>query len=656
MNSDPLTPGPIPTSLEGHSQAVELQFQEQLHAVIQNIDQRDYEKGISQLRNWWRLFGIMLVVFLSLVIVIIGFLTVPYVQSTKSMSYTKINQGINEKFVVDLGKKVSAINVGAIAIDPNTKGQWHLQKGELLQSDRLVFSPAMNLIPGTRYTVKNIKVDRGLLGTEKIADISFKTEAAIGIKNEGSIALEDGSFIAADYAFNLSLRYQQNVDIRTTPSSELIKKVIDSQNIRWLPKFTLPQGQAIKVEVYNTKTDKVLASKQLQVAPEPKVSLSKTSYVKQGDTLILRFNEPIEKSSEKLISFVGLEGAGQWTSENEYSFAPVNLLPGKKYTVAVKNGLRTKKGGILTQDYSGEFSSTGPVSVVASTPKGYELPQASQLLSFTFDQPVDRTSAEQRFSINAGTVISKYWQNNTLYVKVSDLGYQKTVVATISPGIINADFGLPSQKFFSTNFTTEAKVFKYNVPLFRQQHTATCAAASLRMILAFRGVDTNEMSIVERMGYNPRPIDNSSNPPKWDDPDEMFVGAIDGSIEKGTSAGPDAGPVAKAANGFGRNATKAVGINADWVATQLSNGRLVVLFGVTRGTNSFITWQTPSGRITKMNTYSHARVVIGVKGEPGSTLGFWINDPRSSITQFWTTNQLTADINQDPYQQAVSID
>ena len=80
------------------------------------------------------------------------------------------------------------------------------------------------------------------------------------------------------------------------------------------------------------------------------------------------------------------------------------------------------------------------------------------------------------------------------------------------------------------------------------------------------------------------------------------------------------------------------------------------MFGALNNTNSFITWQTPSGGTARMNTQSHSRAIIGVKGESDAPIGFWVNDPYLSGTQYWTASQLQANINLDAYQQAVEVE
>ena len=219
-------------------------------------------------------------------------------------------------------------------------------------------------------------------------------------------------------------------------------------------------------------------------------------------------------------------------------------------------------------------------------------------------------------------------------------------------GVASYGFGLPSGQAYAHSFTTEIRSVRLNVPYYAQQRAASCTAASLRMMLAYRGIHTDEMSAIYKMGYKPRNANTSGSVPKWDDPSQMFVGYVDGGA-MWHSAGPDAPPVAKAARGYGRSAQDLRGISAEWIAQQIHAGNPVMMFGSTKYTG-FISWQTPSGRMARMNISSHVTVVYGVAGEPGSPVGFWVHDPRYG-TSYWSLDEVRANIARDAYAQAVVV-
>jgi uncharacterized protein YvpB len=585
--------------------------------------------------------------------IVIGFIGVNDV-SAAEVKYRSISQAVNEDFVINLNKKVRSVAISDIVFSPSVKGKWSVVSQGAIRPDKLVFKPANGFQVKTKYKISNIKVDRLIFGSENLGTIDFTTEVAEGIEDYGTILLEDDSVIPADYCFSFSLRNARNLVLQTYPNIELVQNKTEGNIYKWSTKDYLPQGQKIKISLIDKDANKTLVSKNLTVAAEPQINLNKTTHFIPGDKLEIAFSEPLKNPTLDAIVF-NLDGDGSWASDKVYVFSPKNLVAGGRYTFKIKSGLRSEKGGILSKDYDGEFFSTGSVEVIGSSPSGNELSQSSQLLTFQFDQPVDKDSVMQRFSVNYGTITSSYWQDQKLLVKLENIGYQKKVVASIGAGVKNLGFGLPSIEAFYASFTTEAREIKHAVPFYRQQHSATCAVASLKMLLAYRGVLASEEDIIYKIGYDPRAIDKSANPAKWDDPDQMFVGFMDGT-NADTAAGPDAGPLARVASSYGRKASMSTGIGIDWVATQIQQGNPVIVFGASSATSGYNTWVTPGGKTVTMSKSSHAFVVVGVKGDPGSLIGFWVNNPSKTSIQFWSASKLQESINLDVYQQAVVVE
>ena len=185
--------------------------------------------------------------------------------------------------------------------------------------------------------------------------------------------------------------------------------------------------------------------------------------IDQHDNIPITFGQAIDQSSAN-ITF-DLPGKGSWQNETTYVFTPENLTPNTTYRFSIAKGLRSKEGGILQNGISGSFSTIGPVTVVGMSPRGgNELSQASQTISFTFSRPVDHTSAEQRFSVSSGQIAGKAWRGNTLLVTVNNLGFQKHITATMSAGVTNASFGLPTNQAYSLSLTTETRTVQLAVP------------------------------------------------------------------------------------------------------------------------------------------------------------------------------------------------
>lgn len=576
--------------------------------------------------------------------------------------HDKNNISVNKSFVIDLGQSLRQVDIDTISIKPAVKGgKWIHQSSGLFGGDKLVFEHDADFEIDTQYTVEFGSISRYLIGDSRIPSISFRTEKAPSLDNDGIVELKDGDTIAADYMFSIKLASPNNnlrsLKLKIEPAINLKIASYDDINYTWRVSDDqlLPQGQMIKVEVYDEKNGESLITKNFKVADEPTVkSMVKADYFGEKDVATLEFDQPIANSDDSNIIF-DLDGSGSWVSDTKYVFTPSKVEAGKTYSYHIKSGLKSVSGGILTNDIDGTFKTVGPVSVSGSSPTGKELTQSQQKIKFTFDQPVDKNSAESRFSISNGTITGFSWSNNSMIVTVKDLGFQNTVTAKVNPGVVNAGFGLPSDRSFSVTFSTEIRSKKLGVPMIRQEHAATCGLASLRMGLAYYGINTDEMTILGRMSYNPREMDRENN--TWDDPREMFVGYIDGTSIY-TSSGVETPLIARTARSFGRNTTERIGdsVHVGWIAEEIYNGHPVVISGT--GTNKkpyYYSWTAPNGRTVTSASNGHARIVTGVKGEPGKPIGFWINDPLAG-SLYWTADKLQANLRTNPYGgMAVSI-
>lgn len=557
-----------------------------------------------------------------------------------------------------INHKLSSLDTSKIAIAPLAHGTWKVLKQPFFSGDVLVFTPTKPLKANTRYTIRFPTAHRAIGGSTKIPTLAIKTEKAPNPLHSGLLALKPESVIAADQLFSVSfpssIKGLRDVQMRTTPAIELKKSPRSSDTrLIWEPVGQLPADTKFAVDIYDQQNRVSLFKSSFVVAGEPRVSSPADRYhLGERDSVGIEFSQPVKPEEASKITF-DIKGKALWKSERLYEFIPDKVAPGKTYHYTIQKGLRSTAGGISTIEQTGTFSTIGSVTVVGSSPRGARLGQNGQTIKFTFDQPVDHASAEARFSVSRGQRGTPSWSGNTLSVPVNNLGFQQTVTATIAPGVKNAGFGLPSAQSFSVSFTTEVRTMRLSVPSFRQQFSASCTAAALRMALAYRGVGSDDMGLVQAMGYSPRGMDRSTDPPSWDDPNEMFVGDINGR-DIYTAAGPDAAPVAKAARAYGRSASSVNGIGATWIAQQVYNGNPVIMFGAKRNAGN-ISWRTPSGRITYMNPSAHATTVLGVEGEPDNPLGFFVNDPASPGTKYWSTAQVNANIARDPYRQAVVV-
>lgn len=579
-----------------------------------------------------------------------------YVSLEANVALVSDYQPVDKPVAIELNQKIRTIDTESIKIEPAIKGSWQFDSSSFLDQSNLVFTPSDDFIASTTYQISMPAAKRAIVGQTDPLAVSFTTEAAPGILPSGLTKLTKNQTIASDHIFNVELAAKNHtlrkLELETTPKIEFNSANADDTSYSWQPKKLLPQGKTLKVTLKDTKNKQTLFTQTVKVAKTPKLtSPLNQSHINKNQTIELKFSESINQKQAQ-IKFA-IAGSGKWTSAKTYQFSPTKVAPDKTYAYTIAKGLRSVDGGILNKKIKGSFSTIGAAYVVASSPSGSQLSRKQQTITFRFDQPINSASAKSKFSINRGKIKSISVSGHTLRAIVTDFGYQKSVRATMKSGVKNSGFGLPSNRSYTVSFSTEVRSRKLAVPYYHQQHSATCAVASLRMALAYKGVKTSEKSIVNKMGYNPTKLDKKKN--IWDNPREMFVGSIDGSLAKGTGAGPDADPVAKAARAYGRSATLVHGASPSWIAQQIYKKRPVIMFGAMASGVGFYKWKTSDGTKVKMNKASHATVVVGVQGEPSSPIGFWVNDPLSGSTQFWSTAQVRANIAQDAYGQAVAI-
>jgi hypothetical protein len=373
-------------------------------------------------------------------------------------SYVRTNQSVVAPFAVHLNQAIKNVDVASLKILPATSGTWSVYRGTMLSGETLEFTPKTGFKPATHYTVSSLLGKRLLGGSVGVTDISFSTVRAPAVVKTGLVTLADESIIAPSASFTIKLA-EPNEDIRnleliSTPKVPVSLTTSDNDTVyTWHPKQLLPSGADLSIEVYDARSDQMVAQKQVVVANAPQIaSFNEPTNFSQGDTALITFNEPIVASTADI--HFSVAGSGTWQSSTVYAFTPTTVQPGQTYQYTVAPGVHSTNGGLTSQPLTGSFSTVGHVTVTGESPTGSGLNQASQVVSFTFDQPVDHQSAATHFSISSGTVANESWDENTFSATVTSLGYGQTVTATMASGIANGGFGLPSDQAFQFTFRT----------------------------------------------------------------------------------------------------------------------------------------------------------------------------------------------------------
>lgn len=172
---------------------------------------------------------------------------------------------------------------------------------------------------------------------------------------------------------------------------------------------------------------------------------------------------------------------------------------------------------------------------------------------------------------------------------------------------------------------------KIDVPILYQERALSCEAATLRMALAYRGVTVTEQELLDAIGRDPTPRTRTSAGIVWGDPDEAFVGNVDGVIGR-TGYGVHAGPIGRVAGQY-RRTEVLTGASPQALADAIATGNPVIVWGhLTSGRP--MTWRTPGGKTIHAINGEHTRVVVGYTGRQEEPTGFHLNDPIYG-RQYW---------------------
>ncbi len=99
-----------------------------------------------------------------------------------------------------------------------------------------------------------------------------------------------------------------------------------------------------------------------------------------------------------------VRGAGEWLNTSIYLFRPQDgFLPATHYKARVAAGLTDTSGGVLPEDYTWEFTTIKPAVLAFRPDDGFSHVGPSDVISVTFNQPMDHASVEELFALKADT-------------------------------------------------------------------------------------------------------------------------------------------------------------------------------------------------------------------------------------------------------------
>ena len=566
-----------------------------------------------------------------------------YLHQPPSLVYALGNLKVNAPIAVSFTRPVqSRIKYD---ISPPIAGSWQVSK-DWLGIMAIRFYPSHSLVPGSSYslTISDVESIVALKPTiaKKIIPVSVEKPPAVVAFTPGANAVD----VQVQTEIKVQLAAPNRNLRRLTlagdvPLAAATPTSTDDTTFSWKLAKALQQGTVYHLTLADlNQTDPVkraLLATAFTTVPEPHVTqATNQDYFFPGNTITVSFDQDMVKTDADFE--LNMPGSGQWPDARTYRFTPSGLQPGRAYPYAILAGSKAVNGGVMESSRRFQINTPGAAYVTGISPSGTNLP-VSTSVSVSFDQPVDHGSAQAAFQLTPAVGGGFGWSGNTMTFFPNGLAYQTTYQVSVASGV-RALYGLSSVRSFAISFTTTYQVIRLNVPQYYQAYTESCEEASLRMALALYGVASNDYAILQNVGYNPRPRDTATN--TWDNPYQMFVGDVNGAQDT-TGYGVFAPPIARAAQSYGRDATVAYSVSADYIARQIFDGHPVIAWGYSKNPVAD-SWNVPSGGTVATYKGEHVRVVYGVAGSPGNILGFYLHDPVAG-NLYWTPGQLMGNMN-----------
>ncbi|MBA3470184.1 MAG: Ig-like domain-containing protein, partial [Herpetosiphonaceae bacterium] len=154
-----------------------------------------------------------------------------------------------------------------------------------------------------------------------------------------------------------------------------------------------------------------------------------------------------------------LAGAGEWLNTSIYVFKPDQPLPGgTTFTVSISD-LKDLDGNPLEQPYRWSWTTVRPQVLFASPEQQAKLVSVEPTLAFTFNQPIDRTSAERSIELrsSSGTTVGGTVQisgETLIFTPTSRLEFDKQYDVVIAGGLQGSAGGAGMAAEYRSSFST----------------------------------------------------------------------------------------------------------------------------------------------------------------------------------------------------------
>ena len=452
------------------------------------------------------------------------------------------------------------------------------------------------------FTPKAPVIEEVVLGTD-IQNVSVVQPITLDLDSKDQQSVEWSAIFTPYAEYKIIRDLDDTVTIQpeklkqgTTYSLEVIKSIIIYN--------------PITLEKISTQSQEVETQLTFKTAPAPGIKNfnRESEYLSNSEPLVINFevalNEDTLKDRVKISPQV--EGNISLSSDKkQLIFTPKSsFAKNTQYTVTILNGLENVLGGYIEKDITLSFKTPGYVGLLYASPRNWStnVSLTTSYISLTFNQPVDHTSVQERFSISPKINGSFSWSGNTMYYKFANtLPYSTKYTVSIAKGV-KAIYGIDSTSTISTSFTTKHQTFLLNVPYYGQQESFTCNIAAARMVLGYKGIYISEGTIKSGVGIGQNPDAD------WVDKYGVHWGPISSYISsKGVS-----------------NSIKR-GWNLTSALLEVKSGHPVLVYVYNGRT-------LPKGAFTLDGGYTgykgmHSEVIVGYIGTPQSPTTVITNDP-----------------------------
>lgn len=596
------------------------------------------------------ILGICIFIPALLVIIAIAFIT-NYLSTTPQIihTYPETEQAWDDYLrPVEIEFNVPVLaNKFEAKITPRIEGDWVWEPflGFANLTQRGKFYPKETLYPNQRVVFYIIGVSRLFKEEDHELPLTITTgsesEVASTIPSEGEkdvqkdngivINLNKKNNFNSEFVFSFKPEVEFEVSNLFSDKIEIKPKTGFTQNTEYELKI---QRRPIRYNFVETEiiefTDYTYESKLIfNTTKEPLIENFEPqgNGVRDDAVIKVEFEVPMNKESVEANFLIEpeVEGAFEWQGEEDkiFTFKPVKLNKDTNYKVTFTKGIKSTVDGSTEKDLTFEFKTLGPVTVTSVSPADNSSWVAeSTVISITFDQEVDKESAQSKFSISPSVAGFFSWEGNTMHFHPENwLSYITTYTVNIDSGI-KSIYGLDGTSTFASRFTTRANEISIGgIPQMYQPYGSfSCNIYSALMLLAWKGHYPGASNLIAEIGYN----ENQSNGQWTGNPYKEFVGNADGSWGYGVYWDPIKSVFANR----GIYTEVVHGWSIQGMAYKLLEGHPIIIWRH-NGESSFYNkdWVAADGTYVYAINGQHGSVVIGFRGSPDNPTEFLINDP-----------------------------